>query len=82
MKQYKSKDFISKEPQNDTLIWISSDKKFSITTTTNQWSKYFVYVRLNNTYEWIGVSTDGLSEAVDELNKMIDNEEIQKYESH
>lgn len=79
---YKLKDFISKEPQNDTLIWISSDKKFSITTTTNQWSKYFVYVRLKDTYEWIGVSTDELSEAVDELNKMIESEEIQKYESH
>ena len=76
---YKVKDFISKEPQNDTLIWISTDKKFSITTTTNQWSKYFVYISIRDIWEWIGVSTDDLSEAVDELNKMIDNEEIQKY---
>lgn len=76
---YKVKDFFSKEPQNDTLVWISSDKKFSITTTTNQWSKYFVYVSIKDSWEWIGVSTDDLSEAVEELNKMIESEEIEKY---
>lgn len=79
MKQYKSKDFLSKEPQADTLLWESTDKQFTITTTTNQWSKFFVYVNLHGSLEWIGVSTDSLDDAIQELNDMIRTEEIEKY---
>ena len=79
MKQYKSKDFIRRAPQLDTLIWDSSDLKFSITTTTNQYSQYFVYVNLGTTDEPLGIQEDSLSDAIDSLNKMIESGEIEKY---
>lgn len=83
MKKYKSKDFLRKQPQADTLLWVSSDLKFTITTTTNAWSQFFVYINLpNGLDEWIGITTNSLDEAIEQLNTMIENEEIQKYESY
>lgn len=80
MKEYKSKDFLSKQPQADTLLWVSSDKQFIITTTTNVYSQFFVYVNLpNGLDEWVGITTDSLDEAIEELNTMIRTEEIEKY---
>lgn len=80
MKEYKSKDFLRKAPHDDTLLWVSTDKQFTITTTTNQYSQYFVYCTLSNgDMEWVGISTDHLDEAIEELNKMIKSEEIEKY---
>lgn len=80
MKQYKSKDFLRKEPQMDTLIWKSSDKKFMITTTTNQYSQFFVYICNSLADEWVGITTDSLDEAIEELNGMIQTREIERYE--
>lgn len=80
MKEYKSKDFLRKAPHDDTLIWVSSDKQFMITTTTNQYSQYFVYSELSNgSSEWVGITTDSLDEAIEELNNMIRSGEIEKY---
>lgn len=80
MKEYKSKDFLRKAPHDDTLIWVSTDKQFTITTTTNQYSQYFVYCTLSNgDMEWVGVTVDHLDEAINELNKMIKSGEIEKY---
>lgn len=80
MKQYKSKDFLRRLPQQDTLIWVSQDKQFMITTTTNEYSQFFVYCQLSNgTEEWIGVQEDSLDDAIEGLNKMISTEEILKY---
>lgn len=78
MKQYKSKDFLRKPIQNDTMLWESSDKLFTITTTTNQWAQYFVYSNSLG-MEWVGIKVDSLDEAIEELNKMIESEEIEKY---
>lgn len=80
MKEYKSKDFLSKQPQADTLLWVSSDKQFIITTTTNVYSQFFVYVNLpNGLDEWVGIIADSLDSAIEELNNMIRTEEIEKY---
>lgn len=79
MKQYKSKDFLRRPIQNDTMVWESSDKQFTITTTTNQWAQYFVYVNHATGMEWVGIKCDSLDEAIEELNKMIETEEIEKY---
>lgn len=80
MKEYKSKDFLSKQPQADTLLWVSSDKQFTITTTTNAYSQFFVYVNLpNGLDEWVGIIADSLDSAIEELNNMIRTEEIEKY---
>lgn len=80
MKEYKSKDFLSRQPQADTMLWVSSDKQFTITTTTNAYSQFFVYINLpNGLDEWIGIQTDSLEMAIEELNKMIISEEIEKY---
>jgi len=77
---YKSKDFLRKEPQLDTLTWMSSDKKFMITTTTNEYSQFFVYICNKVANEWVGISTDSLDEAIIELNKMISSGEIERFE--
>lgn len=80
MNQYKSKDFLRKPPHDDTFMWVSTDKQFTITTTSNQYSQFFVYCTLSNgDMEWVGISTDSLDEAIEELNNMIKSEEIQKY---
>ena len=80
MKEYKSKDFLRKAPHDDTLMWVSTDKQFTITTTTNQYSQYFVYCTLSNgDMEWVGITADHLDEAIEELNKMIKSGEIEKY---
>lgn len=80
MTEYKSKDFLSKQPQADTLLWVSKDLKFTITTTTNAYSQFFVYVNLpNGLDEWVGITADSLDEAIEELNYMIRTEEIEKY---
>lgn len=80
MNEYKSKDFLSKQPQADTLLWVSSDKQFTITTTTNAYSQFFVYVNLPSGFdEWIGITADSLDQAIEELNNMIKSEEIQRY---
>lgn len=80
MKQYKSKDFLRKPPHDDTLMWVSTDKQFTITTTTNQYSQYFVYCTLSSgDMEWVGIQADHLEEAIEELNKIIESEEILKY---
>lgn len=80
MKQYKTKDFLRKPPHDDTLMWVSTDKQFTITTTTNPYSQFFVYCTLSNgDMEWVGISIDSLDESVEELNKMIKSGEIEKY---
>ena len=80
MNEYKSKDFLSKQPQADTLLWVSSDKQFTITTTSNAYSQFFVYINLpNGLDEWIGITADSLDQAIEELNNMIKSEEIQRY---
>lgn len=79
MTEYKSKDFLSRPPQADTLMWVSKDLKFSITTTTNAWSQFFVYVNLGTCDEWVGITADSLDEAIEQLNNMIKTEEIDKY---
>lgn len=77
---YKNKDFLRKAPEHDTLQWVSSDKKFLITTTTNEYSQYFVYIVNKLAVEWIGISVDSLDEAIEELNKMIKSGEIERFE--
>ncbi len=79
MKQYKSKDFIKRPIEHDTIQWVSTDKLITITTTTNVYSQYFVYVNNPVGMEWIGVSEDALDEAINKLNEMIKSEEIEKY---
>lgn len=79
MNQYKSKDFLKTEPQQDTLLWVSSDKKFTITTTVNQWSKFFVYLNTHFGMEWVEISCDSLDDAIQELNMKIESGDIQKY---
>lgn len=80
MKEYKSKDFFRREPQHDTLMWVSKDLRFTITTTTNQYSKYFVYINLGTADEWVGISVGSLDEAIEELNKMINSGEMERFE--
>lgn len=78
MKEYRSKDFYRKE-QADTLLWVSKDLKFTITTTTNPFSQYFVYVNLGTTDEWVGIQEDSLDDAIEKLNEMIIEGTIDKY---
>jgi len=79
MKEYKSKDFIKLPPQDDTLLWTSRDKQFTITTTTNQYSQYFVYVSLLTGDEWIGIQENDFEDTIDSLNQMIISGEINQY---
>ena len=78
MKQYKSKDFTHKQ-QNDTMLWESVDGKFTITSTTNQWSEFFVYANTVDGMEWTEIQTDNLHDAIVKLNSLIDSNEIEKF---
>jgi len=79
MKVYKTKDFKLNSTQEDVYDWMSTDRKFSISTSSHNEAKYFVYKKIHDNWEWIGIQELGLAEAVDELNKMIQNGEIEKY---
>lgn len=76
---YKTKDFLIDNNQNDISTWISTDKKYTVTTSTHSESKYFVYVWLVDQWEWVGITELTLANAVEELNKMIKSGEIEKY---
>ena len=76
---YKSSDFLRLPPQDDTLLWISKDKQFTITTTTNQYFQYFVYISTSLGDEWIGIKGDFFEDAIELLNKTIESGEIKQY---